>query len=493
MNVLFVVSECVPFVKTGGLADVAGSLPKELMKLGTNLAVIMPKYGTISDVYKERMQGKGAYTVSVGWREQYVGLEYIVEDGVTYYFIDNEYYFNRDQLYGYDDDGERFSYFCKAVLTLMPELGFKPDIVHCHDWHTGMIPFLLKEQYQKNDSFYKEMKSVFTIHNLKFQGLFPREILQELLNVDDSYFTMEYLEFYGAVSFMKAAIVSADYITTVSPTYCEEIQTLYFGEKLEGLLQKNRKKLIGIVNGIDYSFYNPEVDPCIPYNYCSELVEQKVLNKKELQRYFHLNENKDKPVITMISRLTEQKGLDLVQHVFHELLQEDIQFIIIGTGEERSEQFFREMNSMYPEKVRAYIGFNEKLAHLAYAGSDLFLMPSKFEPCGLGQLIAMRYGSIPIVRETGGLNDTVQSFNELDGTGTGFTFSHYNAHDMLYTIRRALSFYKEREIWPYIVQNAMRKDHSWEQSAFIYNQLYSKLSTPVRSERNVFKQGTVQT
>nr|WP_239454275.1 glycogen synthase GlgA [Bacillus suaedaesalsae] len=490
---MFAVSECVPFVKTGGLADVAGSLPKELKKLGSNLAVIMPKYGSISSVYKDRMQGIGTYTVSVGWREQYVGLEYVVEDGITYYFIDNEYYFNRDQLYGYYDDGERFSYFCKAVLEVLPMLDVKTDIIHCHDWHTGMIPFLLKEQYQKSDSYYHEMKSVFTIHNLKFQGLFPREILGDLLNLDDSYFTMDKVEFYGAVSFMKSGIVSADYITTVSPTYCEEIQTPYFGEQLDGLLFAHREKLIGIVNGIDDSFYNPEVDSFIPFPYCPERLEQKLLNKIELQLFFQLEEKHDRPIITMISRLTEQKGLDLVQHVFHELMNEDIQIIVIGTGEDRFEQFFQDMNNLYPNKVRAYVGFNEELAHLAYAGSDLFLMPSKFEPCGLGQLIAMRYGTIPIVRETGGLNDTVHSFDELDGTGTGFTFTHYNAHDMLYTIKRALSFYKEQEIWPYIVQNAMNKDHSWEQSAFIYNQLYSKLSTPVRSERNVLKQGTVQT
>ncbi|KAA0543149.1 glycogen synthase GlgA [Bacillus sp. BGMRC 2118] len=493
MNVLFAVSECVPFVKTGGLADVAGSLPQELKSLGCNIAVIMPKYGTISSVYKDRMKGMGTYTVSVGWREQFAGLEYIVEDGITYYFIDNEYYFNREHLYGYYDDGERFSYFCRAVLEALPMVDGKTDIIHCHDWHTGMIPFLLKEQYQKFDSFYHNIKSVFTIHNLKFQGLFPREILHDLLNLDDSYFTMEKVEFHGAVSFMKAAIVSSDYLTTVSPTYCDEIQTPYLGEQLDGLLRAYREKLKGIVNGIDVSFYSPETDSYIPYTYSLENPVPKFLNKKELQRTFQLEENEDTPIITMISRLTEQKGLDLVQHVFDELMNEDIQFIVIGTGEERLEQFFLEMQTQYPNKVRAYMGFNEKLAHLAYAGSDLFLMPSKFEPCGLGQLIAMRYGTVPIVRETGGLNDTVHAFHELDGEGTGFTFSNYNAHDMLYTIKRALSFYKEQAIWPHIVHNAMSQDNSWKQSAFIYHQVYSKLHTPVRSERDVLKQGAVQT
>jgi starch synthase len=492
VNVLFSVSECVPFVKTGGLADVAGSLPKELQRLGTNVAVIMPKYGNIPLHYKEKMTFICSFTVDVGWRKQYVGIEQLEENGIIYYFIDNEYYFNRDGLYGFYDDGERFSYFCKAVIEAVPYLSIKPDFIHCHDWHTGMIPFLLKEKYQPVDSRYKQIKSVFTIHNLKFQGLFPKNILHELLNVEESYFTREYLEFHGLVSFMKAAIVSADYVTTVSPSYCEEIQTPYFGERLDGLLQEKNDKLVGILNGIDDSFYNPGSDPNIPYNYHVHSIDTKMLNKLELQKYFDLQEDPEVPIIVMITRLTEQKGLELVTHIFHDLMKENIQLLVIGTGEHTFEHFFKEMSYSYPEKVRAFIGFDEKLAHLAYAGADFFLMPSKFEPCGLGQLIAMRYGAVPIVRETGGLNDTVKPFNELDGTGNGFSFSHFNAHDMLYTIKRALSFYsyKEKYIWETIVQNAMIQDHSWGQSAFIYNQLYSKLSL-VRGEGNVLKQRTV--
>jgi starch synthase len=488
VNVLFAVSECVPFVKTGGLADVAGSLPIELKNLGTTVSVIMPKYGEIPLQFKEDMTFVGSYTVEVGWRNQYVGVEKLEENGIIFYFIDNEYYFNRDGLYGFYDDGERYSYFCKAVLEVIPHLSTIPDLIHCHDWHTGMIPFLLNEKYKRVDTRYEHIKTVFTIHNLKYQGLFSKEILHELLNVEESYFTKEYLEFYGLVSFMKAAIVSADYITTVSPTYCDEIKSAYFGERLQGVLQERNDKLIGILNGIDYSFYNPSYDPYIPFHFEIDNVENKIKNKVELQRHFHLQEDPTIPILIMITRLTEQKGLDLITHIFHELMQENIQLIIIGTGEHSYEHFFQEMSYTYPEKVRTFIGFDEELAHLAYAGADLFLMPSKFEPCGLGQLIAMRYGTVPIVRETGGLNDTVHSYNELDGTGNGFSFSHFNAHDMLYTIKRALSFYKVDYLWQNIVQNAMGGDYSWGQSAFIYNQLYSKLHSPVRSERNVLEQ-----
>jgi starch synthase len=487
VNVLFAVSECVPFVKTGGLADVAGSLPHELHQLGTNVAVIMPLYGSIPVKYKEKMELISSFTVEVGWRKQYVGLKKLTENGIDYYFIDHEYYFNRENLYGYYDDGERFSYFSKAVLEAIPYLPFMPNLVHCHDWHTGMIPFLLKEKFNS----YQTIKTVFTIHNLNFQGLFPKEILRELLNVEETYFTNEYLEFHGLVSFMKAGIVSADYVTTVSPTYCEEIKTPYFGEKLDGLLRAREDQLVGIVNGIDESFYNPSTDMHIPVQYDIETIEEKIQNKLELQQYFQLQENPDIPVIAMITRLTKQKGLELVSHVFHDLMKENIQVIVLGSGDDSFEHFFEEMSYTYPDKVRAFIGFNEQLAHKVYAGADLFLMPSKFEPCGLGQLIAMKYGTLPIVRETGGLNDTVKSYNETEQTGNGFSFSHFNAHDMLYTIKRALSFYQSKKDWYSIVRNAMSEDYSWGQSAFIYNQLYSKLSSSVRSERNVLKQRTV--
>lgn len=474
MKVLFVVSECVPFVKSGGLADVAGALPKELKRLGTDIRVMLPKYGTIPEMYRTKMKKVTQLIVRVGWRRQYCGIEMLEHEGVTYYLVDNEYYFKRDRLYGHYDDGERFSYFCRAALDALPAISFQPDIIHCHDWHTGMIPFLLREEY-KNNSFYQHMRSVFTIHNLQFQGIFPREILGDLLNLSDRYFTIEHVEFYGNVSFMKAALVASDMITTVSPTYKEEIQTEYYGEKLDGLLRARQRDLVGILNGIDDEVYNPKKDRYIAVPYDQTTIAQKEINKQALRQRFSLPSEEDVPIIAMVTRLTKQKGLDLVKCVFHEIIAENVQFIVLGTGDWEFEHFFNEMAITYPNQVKAYIGFHEELAHQIYAGADLFLMPSQFEPCGLGQLIALRYGAIPIVRETGGLNDTVQSFNEFTGEGNGFRFKNFNAHDMLYTIRRALGFYYQKEVWEKLVIAAMSRDYSWAQSAFKYNQLYDEL------------------
>ncbi len=483
MNVLFVASECVPFIKSGGLADVAGALPKELIRLGTNVRVILPKYGQIAEQYKEKMEKVVDFNVYVGWREQYCGIEKLELGEVTYYFVDNEYYFNRDSLYGHYDDGERFSFFCRAVLDSIQYIEFTPDVIHCHDWHTGMVNFLLHHDYVK-DERYAKIKSVFTIHNLQFQGIFPQSILHDLLNVKYEYFTTDLLEFYGNVNFMKAALVSSNVITTVSPTYKNEIQTEYYGEKLDGLLRKRNDSLIGIINGIDDEDYNPSVDRYIDFNYDSNDLEGKVKNKEALQKYFGLPVRPDVPLISIVSRLTPQKGLDLVKRVLEEILAtEDIQFIVLGTGDKEYEDFFKHMAYLYPEKTKAFIGFNEGLARQIYAGSDLFLMPSQFEPCGLGQLIALRYGTIPIVRETGGLNDTVQSYNESTNEGNGFSFSHFNAHDMLYTIKRALHFYQDIDCWNHLVLEAMSQDYSWAQSAFKYNQLYAGLVA--RSESHV--------
>ena len=473
MKVLFTVSECVPFIKSGGLADVAGSLPKELKRLGTDVRVIMPKYGSISEEFKQEMKRVAEFTVQVGWRNQYCGIEELSYNGITFYFVDNEQYFKRDHLYGYFDDGERFAFFNHAVLQGLAQIQFYPDVIHCHDWHTGMIPFLLKKKYQMIKE-YAEIKSVFTIHNLQFQGIMPKEALNDLLNLDDRYFNMEELEFYGNINFMKGALVAADKITTVSPTYLKEIQTDYFGEKLNGVLVKRNEDLSGILNGIDEDIYNPETDLNLVKNYCTATIHDKEENKRSIQQKFGLPQS-DVPLIAMITRLTKQKGLELVQAVFHEIVSENIQMIVLGTGDPEFEQFFREMEGMYGEKFKAYIGFNEDLAHQLYAGADLFLMPSKFEPCGLGQLIALKYGTVPIVRETGGLNDTVQPYNEFSGEGNGFSFTKFNAHDMLYTIRRAIYFYQEQEIWDQLIISAMEMKYSWAQSAFKYNQLYSGL------------------
>lgn len=486
MKVLFAVSECVPFVKSGGLADVAGALPKELKKLGLDVRVILPKYSLIAQKYRDKMKKIKEITVQVGWRKQYCGIEQLNFEGITYYFVDNEYYFYRDSLYGHYDDGERFSFFCRAVLDTLKAVDFQPDLIHSHDWHTGMISFLLKEEYTQND-FYKNIKSVFTIHNLQFQGIFPFEILGDLLNQRDEKFLD--LEFYGNVSFMKGALMSADKITTVSPTYKDEIQTAYYGERLDGLLRSRADSLVGILNGIDDEVYNPATDKAIDTQYNVKSFKKKVNNKAALQESFGLPVEKDIPLISMVTRLTKQKGFDLVKRVLPDLLNRNIQMIILGTGDPEFEDFFRHMEWLYPKKFKAFIGFDEPLAHRIYAGSDLFLMPSKFEPCGLGQLIALRYGTLPIVRETGGLNDTVLSYREDTGEGNGFSFRNFNAHDMLHTINRAIDLYHQRDVWQDIIKNAMMQDYSWTQSAYKYSQLYADLV--VRSEEHVFQQGPV--
>jgi starch synthase len=486
VKVLFVVSECVPFIKSGGLADVAGALPKELKNLGTDVRIMLPKYGQIPTTFKEKMKKVCEFNVQLSWRSQYCGIEMLTYDGITYYFIDNEYYFNRDRLYGYYDDGERFSYFCHAVLQAIPYIDFQPDILHSHDWHTGMINFLLKNEYPEDE--YSSIRTIYTIHNLQFQGVFPKGILGDLLNLSDDYFTSDQLEFFGQVNFMKAAIISSDLITTVSPTYKDEIQSKYYGEKLDGLLRKYSDSLVGILNGIDDEIYNPKTDDFLAKKYDYTSLQSKEINKQSLQKQLGLPQ-RNVPILSIISRLTEQKGLDLVIHVIEEILLKDIQFIILGTGDEKYENIFLTLAHHYPEKLKVIIGFDEKLAHQIYAGSDLFLMPSKFEPCGLGQLIALRYGTIPIVRETGGLNDTVQSFNEHTGLGNGFSFKNFNAHDMLHTVNRAIYFFQNKEVWTNIVGEAMSRDYSWAQSAFKYNQLYAGLL--VRSGMNVHQQRDV--
>lgn len=474
MNVLFAVSECVPFIKSGGLADVAGALPKELKKQGIDAHVMLPNYGSIPAKYKDQFTFFTSFTVDVGWREQYCGLLHAEFDGVHYYLIDNEYYFKRDSMYGHYDDGERFGYFARAVLESVSYLPFKPDVIHCHDWHTAMIPYLFQQQY-KHYSAYKKIKTVFTIHNLQFQGIFPKTVMNDILNLKDSDFTVNALEFYGNINYMKGGIVSADMITTVSPTYKDEIQYPFFGERLDGLLRGCNEKLVGIINGIDDTLYNPSVDELIDTKYDIESIEKKQQNKLALQKHVGLAENSEVPIIAMVTRLTSQKGLDLVRHVFQEIVQDDVQFVLLGTGDREYENFFRRMAAEYPDKVRVNIGFSEEMAHKIYAGADLFLMPSLFEPCGLGQLIALQYGTIPVVRETGGLNDTVNSYDEFNPTGNGFTFKNFNAHDMLYTIRRAVNHYHQKDHWDAIVKSAMTRDYSWAHSAKEYAQLYRTL------------------
>lgn len=475
MKVLFAAAEAYPFMKTGGLGDVAYALPKALRTSGIDARVIMPKYTNIPQEYVSRMGKIAEFNVQVGWRNQYCGLFCLEYDGTPFYFIDNEYYFKRGGAYGDYDDGEKFSFFSRAILDAINYLGdFTPDILHCNDWHTAMSIPLLNQYYRSNPKF-SNIKTVYTIHNLKYQGIMAKEMLGELLNLDESYFSEDKLKYYDSISYMKGGLNFADIITTVSPTYAEEIKTEYYGEGLHGLLKRRENDLYGIVNGLDMDLYNPRTDESIFEKYDENNIWGKEKNKLGLQKLLNLPERSDVPVIGMVTRLEEQKGIDLIRRVIEDMLQDDIQLIVLGTGNREYEDVFKFFAWKYPQKVSANIYFDNYLARKIYAGSDMFLMPSRFEPCGTCQLIALRYGSIPIVRETGGLNDTVYAYNEFTGEGNGFSFKDYNAHDMLYTIRRAIGFYRNKYVWDNLVRRAMTGDYSWQRSAEQYINLYNKL------------------
>jgi starch synthase len=401
-----------------------------------------------------------------------MGLSTTTFNDIPFYFIDNEFYFKRDGLYGHFDDGERYSFFCRAVLEALTHLDFEPDIIHFNDWHTAMIPLLLKEHYAHLDKF-KNIKTVFTIHNLRYQGVFDPIVLNELLNLDHSEFESGAVEFYGNINFMKSGITFADAITTVSDTYANEIKDPFYGEKLHDLILNNEHKLKGIVNGIDFQIYNPEIDPKIAQNYTFKNSSKKNINKTKLQTIMGLPKSK-KPLIAMVSRLADQKGLDLLEHIIEEMLDLDIQLVVLGSGEEKYENMFNHFSYHY-ENLAASIGFNEGLAHEIYAGADMLLMPSQFEPCGLSQLIAQRYGTVPIVRETGGLKDTVEHYNKYTQEGSGFSFDSYNAHELLFAIKRALELYDNKTEWRQLVKRIMQLDTSWKQSATKYKALYKEL------------------
>lgn len=474
LKVLFVSSEGVPFCKTGGLADVVGSLSKALLDKGVDIRVIMPLYGAIPSKFKDRMQYRKNIYINVGWRNQYAGIFEYRLDGVIFYFVDNEYYFKRDKIYGFFDEAERYAFFCRAVLESLPHIGFCPDIIHCHDWQTGMVPVFLEAQYRYID-FYKNIHTLFTIHNMKYQGIFPKSVLGELLNLGDEYFTPDKLEFNGCINFMKGGLVYSDLLSTVSPSYALEIQTANYGEKLDGVLRARSSRLVGILNGIDYDEYNPEKDAYIFQNYNSDTIDEKIQNKLKLQETLGLDVSPNIPVIGIVSRLTPQKGLDLIIYRIDEIVSSGAQIVVLGTGSEEYESMFKDAAVRYGRRISANIAFDNTLAHRIYAGSDLFLMPSLFEPCGLSQIIALRYGSLPLVRETGGLKDTVKPYNEFTMEGNGFSFANYNADDMIYTIKRALWFYKNKDVWNKIVKNAMTCSYGWETSADKYIELYEKL------------------
>lgn len=470
-NVLLAAAECAPLSKTGGLADVVGTLPKALKKLGIDARVITPYHHCIKEKYADKVEHMFYFYSRMGWRNAYVGLEKLVLDDITIYLIDNEQYFG-DAIYrGGNAEGEQYSFFCRAVLDVIPNLDFSVDIIHCNDWHTAMMPMLAHTQYR--GWVQDKIKYLLTIHNIKFQGRYSFEFVQDLLEVDSSYYISDYLEQDGCANYLKAGCVFADRINTVSPSYAKEIMTPEYSEGLDGILNARSAQLTGILNGIDTKVFNPTKDPALPARYDRGHLKGKAQCKAVLQEQMGLEVRPDVPIFAMVTRMTPQKGFDLVACVLDDLMsREDMQLMLLGSGEERFENFMRGAESRYRGKVCSYIGYNEDLAHLVYAGSDFFLMPSRFEPCGLSQMIAMRYGCIPIVRETGGLKDTVKPYNRFTGEGTGFTFANFDAWEMRDTIRTALSCYRNDEIMRGLINYAMQENFSFDLSVEEYARHY---------------------
>ncbi len=470
LNVLHVSAECSPFVKIGGLADVVGSLPNEIKRLkGVDVRVILPFYKSIPKKYKDKAQDVLNFKFDFEFEELYVGVKSLKKGNIIYYFIDNEFYFgSRDNVYNYGDEFKRFAYFQLAVLESLKHLDFSCDVIHVHDWHTAMIPLLLEKKYKS-----LKIKTVLSLHNMAYQGVFPLQ--------DYKVFNIEYdtrFEFEGNLNFLKTGIVTADIITTVSPNYAQEILTDYYGYGMQNLLKQRGSDVVGVLNGVDYNEFSPEKDKLIPKKFSVEDYKLgKLENKKALFKRLGINFSLERPVISLISRLVNQKGIDLIERVFEEMLAvDDFSFILLGNGEASYENYFKELEIKFPSKVKAYIGYSNELAHLIYAASDMFLMPSKFEPCGLGQIIALKYGTIPIVRETGGLVDTIEPFNEYEKRGNGFSFANFNAHDMMHVMRYALHIYKSDKLnWDRLIKNAMSSDFSWQKSAIIYKGIYKDL------------------
>lgn len=479
-KILFVASECVPFIKTGGLADVCGALPKEFDKKYWDVRVVIPNYSCIPEHFRNQFEYVTHFYLSSGpyVQDRYVGVLKYTFDNVTYYFIDNQEFYSGFTPYTSDTkfEIEKFTFFDKAVLSMLPLIDFKPDIIHCHDWQTGLLPVYLKNEFAANPFFWG-IKSIITIHNLKFQGIWDKEWVQGVSGLTDDLFTPDKLEFNKDANMLKGGLVYADYITTVSDSYANEIQTEYYGEGLNGLLSARHFDMQGIVNGIDYNAYDPDTDGKIYCHYNAENFRKKKFNNKlKLQEELGLAVDKKKYMIGLISRLTDQKGLDLINHVMEGIIDDYTQFVVIGTGDPQYENMFRHYAWKYPDRVSANICYSDDLAHKLYAAADAFLMPSRFEPCGLTQLISFRYGTVPIVRETGGLRDTVKAYNEYENSGDGFSFSNYNADEMLSVINysKHIFFDKKRE-WNQMVDRGMANDFSWNASKYKYEGLYNYL------------------
>lgn len=477
MKVLYASSEAAPFVKTGGLGDVAGSLPTALKEKGVDARVILPLYRCMKKEFKDSLRYIDNIYIDMGWRKQYCGVFETEYNGTIFYFVDNEFYFDGDEPYGYIHlDCEKFVFFAKAVLSLLPTLDFKPDIINCNDWQTAAIPVFL-DTFRDNP-FFADMKTVMTIHNLKFQGRWDLDKIKDFMGISDYYFTDDKLEYYKDGNLLKGGLAYANKISTVSESYAEEIKTEEYGEGLNGLISARSGDLWGIVNGISYTEWNPKTDSMIFENYdLRNVFSKKKQNKLELQKMLNLPEREDVLMIGIVSRLTEQKGMSLIAEVLEQLIEEDIQLVVLGTGDEAYENLFRHYAWKCPEKVSANIYFSNDLSHKIYAACDAFLMPSRFEPCGLSQLISMRYGTVPIVRETGGLKDTVIPYNEFTGEGTGFSFANFNSYDMLHVIRYARDvFYGKKEAWKGLIKAGMKNDYSWQKSADKYIEMYSEIT-----------------
>lgn len=475
-RILFAAFEAEPFLKTGGLGDVAGSLPKAVKAQGFEVRLIMPKFGAIPDAYKAKMKHVCDFTLDLGWRHQYCGIESLKYQGVTCYFVDNEYYFNREGTYGYLDDGERIAFFAKAIMDCIPHLpDFKPDLVHCNDWHTALTPVYMKSHYCPEEL--RGIKTIFTVHNLKFQGIYSKMCVGDLLGFSESEAGYLGLLEGETVNYMRGAICMSDRITTVSQTYAEEICGQFYGEGLGYIFLNKREVLSGILNGIDVNRYDPTQDANIyeKFNY-DEFTEIKRRNKEAFQKEMGLAVDGGKPLMVIVSRLTEQKGLDLVLWILGELMNQDVQLAVLGVGDKKYEDSLSSMAGYMPEKVSVSLMFSEPLSHKFYAAADMALVPSLFEPCGLTQMIAMRYGTLPVVRETGGLKDSVMPYNKITGEGNGFTFANYNAHELLFTLKDAIQLYYENpEAWQKLVDNALATNFSWETSAEKYAALYKEL------------------
>ncbi len=470
-KIIFLGSEAAPFIATGGLADVLGSLPKALAKnKNLDISVILPLYSSINSELRSNFKFLTSFNVSVGWRHQYAGAFCCEHQGVKFYFIDNEYYFKRDgNIYGFYDDGERFAFFSRAAIDLIARLNIYPDVLHCNDWQTAASIIYLKGMYYGDENFHK-IKTVFTIHNIEYQGIFDMFTYEDLFGFSSSI--KNFIEFNGCVNLMKGAIQMTDIVSTVSPTYAEEIKHSFFAHGLENIIKRNANKLCGILNGIDIDYYNPETDKCLFKNYSQNDLSGKAICKAELQNMLSLPVKEDVPIIAIISRLVSHKGLDLVRQVLETLLTQDVQVVILGKGEIGYENFFTHIAHTYQGKCATIIAYNQDLSRKIYSGADMFLMPSKSEPCGLSQMIASRYGTVPIVRETGGLNDSIKAYT--GAIGNGFTFADYNAYDMLHVINDAIRIYKDKKAWSDVQNKAMTTDFSWNNQADKYLELYKK-------------------